>query len=952
MTVLMYTVQKRHPEFFRMIMEYNPDVTRQDNNGMTALMHAVQRGNVFAIGVLLRKDAPLVFNVKDRHGKTALHWAIDTGNPSIVSTLLSLEEGSPNRYLRPIVDLNIQDADGRTVVMRAMHNEGRKSLEIIEMLLSLDLPIRLHLQDSSGMNAMMLAAANRLRDNRLELLVGLLSDHEWVNVLDRKGNTAITHAVQSQDFRKIYLLLQKGALLGLVPGQQNGFTPLICSLSDVRVMAYLLDEASPDAVNAQIPSNGYTMLMTAVYERKRWEIIEHIIDAGADVNLHSRDGETALSIACLFHHAVVRGLIDKGARRGRPEGLHIAAKTPLMVACQQMRADDVVLTLLTYGTDGKRDGDDVQINAQDAQGETALMKAVSTKNLDRTGLLLHHGAVGGINLRNLNGYTALILAIHGQHVPLIHLLLDAGAVHGQLPEEGVFRTALMEAVAVGNMELVEFFFDRSGGDDAIVNAQDEEGRTALMCAIHKGDLTLVHWLMDRIADERINLWNNNGETAFALAMLSEYFVDDRLDLYERFMTKGAVIGLAPGLGRGLTTIMAVVIMFHPDGMLERLIEHATPHDLNAQNHFGITALMLGPGECPLEVCELLMSRGNREMMNIEDDSKVTALGIATRRRDTDWFHRLLEMGARIGPAPGSLVSRTPLMEAIDTPGNPLLDVILQKMLNEPEVDFGINAVDDYGRTALALAASRGLGDLCAFLLEHGAHESINVRDKFGNTALTRAIETENPDNVHLFLEFGAHQGLQPGEERGTTPIMAAINYAQPDILRHLIDRGGHDTLYIQDRKGFTALMHAARKSNSLYTRLVLEAEGSIKSEAMKSMEMTDDKGLTALHMAVLIGNVDNVGLLLRAGADIHARDHEGRTAWDKANPNNHPMMRLLETHRALYTLEYEYSTKHREQMVRDERVGSGVVSQIRRGSLDRESWIRLRQMMGERPDGV
>src|SRR5947207_715752 len=42
-------------------------------------------------------------------------------------------------------------------------------------------------------------------------------------------------------------------------------------------------------------------------------------------------------------------------------------------------------------------------------------------------------------------------------------------------------------------------------------------------------------------------------------------------------------------------------------------------------------------------------------------------------------------------------------------------------------------------------------------------------------------------------------------------------------------------------------------------------------------EVTDDNGLTPLHLAAYLGHRDIVTTLVSAGADIHARDRLGRT---------------------------------------------------------------------------
>ncbi|KAH9239327.1 hypothetical protein K456DRAFT_1861461, partial [Colletotrichum gloeosporioides 23] len=89
--------------------------------------------------------------------------------------------------------------------------------------------------------------------------------------------------------------------------------------------------------------------------------------------------------------------------------------------------------------------------------------------------------------------------------------------------------------------------------------------------------------------------------------------------------------------------------------------------------------------------------------------------------------------------------------------------------------------------------------------------------------------------VKLVLENGANPDLPGDEYRGRTPLHLAISLANIPIIS-------------------TILVEKGAKINS-----------------------TDERGLTALHVAAQKGSLKAVKNFVQLGADIHCTDHKGRT---------------------------------------------------------------------------
>ena len=86
------------------------------------------------------------------------------------------------------------------------------------------------------------------------------------------------------------------------------------------------------------------------------------------------------------------------------------------------------------------------LNVQDPEGNTLLIKAAQGGNKDIVELLLDNGAVDSINKKNIHGQTALHLAAQGGHRAIVKALLAGGAdqtivdKYGRTPMEYGVRT--------------------------------------------------------------------------------------------------------------------------------------------------------------------------------------------------------------------------------------------------------------------------------------------------------------------------------------------------------------------------------------------------------------------------------------------------------------------------------------------------------------------------------
>lgn len=234
------------------------------------------------------------------------------------------------------------------------------------------------------------------------------------------------------------------------------------------------------------------------------------------------------------------------------------------------------------------------------------------------------------------------------------------------------------------------------------------------------------------------------------------------------------------------------------------------------------------------------------------------------------------------------------------------------------IDAGadVNAVNELGASALWLAAINGDATMVARLLEAGANP--NSALKMGETPLLTAARSGDPRSVELLLQHGAEVNATE-DERGQTALMWAVAQQHADVVQVLIDRGADIQLrtevwyqlentagntnpsgnFKMAHGGSTALLFAARSGDIETASVLIKAGADVQDSAASGasalviaahsghgplaiflLEQGADPnaaeaGYTALHAAVLRGEVELVEALLDHGANLSASVEHG-----------------------------------------------------------------------------
>jgi len=200
-----------------------------------------------------------------------------------------------------------------------------------------------------------------------------------------------------------------------------------------------------------------------------------------------------------------------------------------------------------------------------------------------------------------------------------------------------------------------------------------------------------------------------------------------------------------------------------------------------------------------------------------------------------------------------------------------------------------NLVTSTGESPLMAAARAGRADMAKALLLHGAN--VNAKENVrGQTALMWAVAQRHPEVVRVLLEHGADVHVRTGSNPQLvyTGEVSGAGRNPAEWVMRTIDRGGS-----------TALMFAARQGDVESAKLLLAGGASPNEtgpDGMSALVLASysghgdlaafllnkdananaaDAGYTALHAAVLRGDVELVKKLLEYGANPNGRISKG-----------------------------------------------------------------------------
>ncbi|XP_067661916.1 putative ankyrin repeat protein RF_0381 [Haliotis asinina] len=399
----------------------------------------------------------------DRFGINILHSACLGGDVKVVKYVLS----------QNMLDINSREQCGRTAVMLAAEN-GHK--DVVELLV--EKGADLSLVDETADNVLHCAC----RGGDAGVVKYILSKNR-VDI-DRRGLHELTPIMMARRCKHrevVELLLSKRADGSLRYYNHINMLLSACREGDVEVVKFVLSQNIVD-VDSRGHRKKTPVLLAAEYGHK--EVVELLVENGADLSLAYASGSNSLHVACsrgrlkVVKYIISQNIVDINCR-----GLGKKTAAMFAAACGHK---EVVELLFENGAD---------LSLACGTGSNILHSACSRGRLEVVKYILSQNIVD-INSRGGSKKTPAMTAAQYGHKEVVELLVENGADLSLVCCRGI--NILHLACSKGHLEVVKYVISQN-----IVNINSRGGiqnMTPVMMAAKSGHEDVIEFLVSRGAD--------------------------------------------------------------------------------------------------------------------------------------------------------------------------------------------------------------------------------------------------------------------------------------------------------------------------------------------------------------------------------------------------------------------------------------------------------------------
>ena len=513
---------------------------------------------------------------------------------------------------------------------------------------------------------------------------------------DSDGYTALIACVKQDKMAMAAQLLKSRADPNLLSTDAVKNSPLLFALEKRKesipwVELLLKNGANPDLMPG---TKNYTPLMKAVSMNEE-DVVEMLVQAGADVMLTDPQGGSALSRAIGGGNPRIIKLLNAETQKHvvrdlKPLKLSKGDKT-LLTALEAGREDEALTLLQNLETNP---------NARSATGYTALMVAVD-KALPRAAQrLIDLGANIHAVSRDALPRQVIFFALGSpERLPMLAMLLKMGAEpNAKRPGDGC--PVLLEAVRQGPIGAAEALL-KDGARPADKDAKGHSARELVMAGSDQPMIALFRNYASNSIDPAAVLNDTPGSlaaTQLSTADLARLAGEDGVPQAPA-ADSTPLLGGAPGVKTGKHRLELHLAIAQEDlaKVRELLADGADP---NSYDRRGRTPLMSAADVTNAELCTMLLKAGADATMISKDEFQAPAIIYAVSRKESlDTLKVLLEGGS---PVDARLADWyfTPLILAASLQSSENVQLLLAFKAN-PRLR------DKDGRTALDLANATG-----------------------------------------------------------------------------------------------------------------------------------------------------------------------------------------------------------------------------------------------------
>ncbi len=818
-------------ELMEFLLEQGIDNAHENKHGISALACAAGTGQKDAIQILLKRRVPIT--------KMAFHQTIARNHEEIITLLLEASEDKHfalttalfeavmygrttlvGYLIKQIAHLNVRTENNKTLLMVAIECDH---WDIVELLIASG--VDLYACDAQGRSALQVAQEKGMEE-----------------AFERM----CTHALQGKNE-----ILQR-----LFKAVSENDKPLLEELLKSKAHVSMVDE------------RGRTLLIVAAQMGNR-DLVELLLRYRADVNACDKDQGTALTHAAALGHEEIVKLLMK-------EPLSHSQFANAMQKAAHNGHDTIVLLLLSESSSDRNEALTNALHAAALGGRNGLVSR-----------LLDAGAT--INARSSLEQTPLMWAAWAGHKELVQTLLTAGAdvtAQDTAKQDALEYAKKMERTDVVNL-LQEALSDKETlqknfmqacirGDSSSVrtlvkqgvtiNYQNQGRVTALMHAAHKGHADIVYYLLEQGA--QVTLQDIYKRTALAYAVLKNHkeiaerllqaSTNEQEDLnesiklatenssYEMLLflmeksedkTKAFSLALTGSSTKGRYEIVEKLLDAGGDILKEKL--HA----------IASIALKEAAGNGHTNIIKLLLSRG--ALLRVPGQFHLPpALQLAAENGHLEAFTFLVGLHS-------NTLSLTELYKKIPS----IMGNCIAKTYTTGPSAFFASLKKNYYDEILLLARLLNSAEIVAYLKDP---------------------TTVSNEYIRIYKEIGVYTRTQLSRQ---TLLMWACMFGHKEVVKNLLAAGLPATVInTRDIFGRTALMYAlfyghkdcalalldyyAKEAELIQASYKEDNDARNKAFMTLGINLTDNKGETALFYAVLQGDLALVNKLLVMGARL------------------------------------------------------------------------------------
>jgi len=454
------------------------------------------------------------------------------------------------------------------------------------------------------------------------------------------------------------------------------------------------------------------------------------------------------------------------------------------------------------------------VNRVNDFGETPLFEAARAGKIEVIKELLRHGA--NCNRCDKEGNSPIIVALSLKHSEIVTLLIDAGC-DLSVEQSGTSYSPLHLAASVGDVQSIKRILQET--EDVMLYTVAEHGAAAV--------------------------------TPIFLAVTNKHYEVVQL-LLEAGTPPDIVELVKNNQGQGLPTTPLIVAIQRdwPEGVRLLLDAGANP------NNQALSPLCCAVSLNNVEIMEILLENGANP--DLVDEGNECAVHVSARLGRDKALKMLLEYGAETETP--SDHQRTALHEAVTEGQHECMQILLENNANP-------NAKTDDGVSPLMLAASLGDNKGLDMLIKYGGDSGGRSR-LHGMSAAHAAINNDSVEVLKTLIDRNSPLQINRANDKGT-PLLFAVQRNATKCLKLLLAAG----VSPDDGGGvippiFTAVYYGF----DMCFDLLIEKGADVNAICYLD---EGDSGSTALMASVAHGRYNMFLKLLKSGADVNIRRHDG-----------------------------------------------------------------------------